>query len=317
MSAPARDSALAARIAASAGLRVGAGGGSVRPLTGGNQNHVFRVRGPGTDAVVRFARDDARWDCDPFDVEAWCLPTARAAGIPTAPLLARGRLEGVSYLVLGYVPGATRTRGSVEEWHLLGTFARRAAQVLPDDDAPDGLFGRFGRDLPLAWQRHLQFNLDALGPSDPLLAAGVYAADDAGSVARILEMLRAVPFDHGLAHGDLSPRNLVVPDLGAAVLIDWGAASAGPAPWTDLLVVRRWWLGQDPQTPVTDDDLEAFAQGCGIDLVAEAPTIDALELVHALDVVRWALDRRPDRFPELRGAARLTVRRALDAARPS
>jgi hypothetical protein len=90
------------------------------------------------------------------------------------------------------------------------------------------------------------------------------------------------------------------------VLIDWGSASCGPVPYTDLLTLHR---DHDRDDEPSADDLAAFAAGYGLDLATTGPTLDAVRRLTALDLVRWAVERRPDRLPELVDSARRQLAR--------
>ena len=87
----------------------------------------------------------------------------------------------------------------------IGQYVRRLAGCAVDD-APATLFSRFGRDLAGAWQAHLGYNMSQLTEKDQLAAMGVYA-----------------PYERSSLMG----------------LIDWGCASFGPVPFTDLCVLIR------------------------------------------------------------------------------
>jgi aminoglycoside phosphotransferase (APT) family kinase protein len=305
-----RDADLARRIADLHGL-----GASAVSLTAGSGlvNHAYVAGSEAERVVIRFPIDPRR--PDEFEVEQWCQSRARAAGIPVAAPLARGVLDGVPYSLQEFVPGVAGTwLPPTDAWERLGRFAAEVSAIVPGEDAPAGLFSRFGRDLRAAWCDHVEYNLGALGGSDPLLAHAVYAPGDAPALVRGIRGLRDARLTFGLTHGDLAPRNMLVRENGEAVLIDWGGASAGPAPWTDLETVYRWHLAELPegfQAPVTAGDLAAFARGCGVDLAAVTPLLEALVLLRSLDLARWALDIRPDLLPHYAAGATRSVHRYL------
>ncbi|NQX26429.1 phosphotransferase [Microbacteriaceae bacterium VKM Ac-2854] len=243
---------------------------------GGVENHVHRVRGPGLDAVLRTPVDPAC--ADTYPLEAWAIGAARAAGVPSPPVLALGE----RVLVLEYwAPQGELT----DPWRRLGALAAAVARI-PLDSAPDALFSRFGRDLPAAWRAHVRYNVAALTPDDPLL--GAYPAADRERLRELIAPLAFAPFAHGLAHGDLAPRNLI-PRAAAPALIDWGAASTGPAPWTEL---QRVYQEQPP------DALAAFAVGAGVTLDSDIlALLHRLTVLRSLDLARWAREHRPDLAP--------------------
>jgi len=83
----ARDEQLARAIAQVHGLRVR----SMRAIPGrGAVNHVFIVRSPGADSVIRFAIDPLRQN--DFVAEAWCLARANDVGIPSPSVVGVSRM---------------------------------------------------------------------------------------------------------------------------------------------------------------------------------------------------------------------------------
>ncbi len=124
-------------------------------------------------------------------------------------------------------------------------------------------------------------------------------------------------------HGDLSTRNLIADPLGGYVVLDWGSASAGPTPWTDLELIRRWHVTGDPVSVVSADAWRAVLRG--VDSVAagsgaattDAETerlLDELQILHVLDVIRWAIDNKPERIGEFVQQARGALARVLTPA---
>ncbi len=299
------EQGVAARLAAELGFEVDA----VEVLTGGQQNHAVRLRGPATDAVIRFARDVSRLTMDPFDVEQWCSAAVLAAGIATPPTLARAQLGHYSVIVQRFEPGERTNAADVRAWEAIGRVAAALAEV-DTGDAPPGLFSRFGRDLDAAWLQHLDYNLTALTGDDPLLELGVYESGQQDAVRRALTRLRGRRLRQGLCHGDLSTRNVITRAVEDYVVIDWGSAHAGPVPWTDLEQIHRWHvtgLTGDPDTRVSEAAWRAVLSGASLSPEAAGPTIAEVGILHAIDVVRWARDRRPDRIAEFVQQARATI----------
>ena len=259
----------------------------------GNVNRVCRVIGPDTDWVVRYALDDRR--ADEFPTEVWAARQASGLGIAVATVVAAGKLDGRPYLVLEYVE-PYEVHGLERAWHWLGDYAARVAMV-PLDHAPSEVFSRFGRDLRLAWQAHLEYNLDALSSQDPLLHDGVYARKDRVRLRASIEQLMLVRFDHGVAHGDLAPRNLVPrrPPL-PPVLLDWGTTTTGPAPWTDLQRVFAW--ARYDRT-VDERALAQFAEAAGVAMDDQRTAVlEQMSAVRFLDLARWAREHRPDLYQD-------------------
>ncbi|MET0844133.1 MAG: aminoglycoside phosphotransferase family protein [Mycetocola sp.] len=297
--------ALATSIVRSLGISVA----RTSALRGGNQNHVVRVNGGGRDLVVRFAKVSDQV-ADPFDVEAWCLRAAATAGIPSSPMVARGWLDGLSYLVVDYVAGSTASASDPGAWRSIGRFASVLAE-LDVTDAPETLFSRFGRDLDAAWLAHLDYNRAALTEGDELVDLGVYRPDERSRLLSLLDSLQQRSLPQGLIHGDMSTRNL----LGGErhTLIDWGAATVGPVVWGDLERIHRWKLLEDPESAVSDVAWANVLEGSGLTDTEATTVVRELTVLQALDVIRWALEVRPDRLSSLVPQSTALLSRALNS----
>ena len=289
---------------------LGFGADTVEVLAGGNQNHAVRLRSRTSDVVLRFARDTRRLTMDPFDVEQWCSGAAAEAGIATPPTVARAHVGGHSVIVQEFVPGAPADASDLQAWAAIGRVAGSLADIDPAG-APDGLFSRFGRDLDAAWLAHLDYNIAALGSGDPLLELGVYDPEQRAALRQILTDLRARPLRQGVSHGDLSTRNLIADTAGGYVVLDWGSAIAGPVPWTDLELIQRWHVTGDPVSEVSASAWQAVLSGAGVSESTADELVPELQILHVLDVIRWALDRRPDRIQEFVLQARSAIPRIL------
>jgi len=288
-------------------------------LLPGVDAHVVRIWGDGVDVVVRTPRDLTGSAPDTYPAERWAAEHAARHGVPTPRVLACEPEFGEAPLMI--VEHVTSIDSDRDPWHDLGRLAAALAEVPldpaaaggpADDDArvPDALLTRFGRDLPEAWRRHLRYGLDSLVPGDRLLGLGVYTEQQRGPLRAALEQLEveSAGWRHGLVHGDLAPRNLVPRGADDPVLIDWGTARTGPVPWLELDRVHRWSALEDL---VTVDELRRFADGVGVDLDDALPTLRRLALLHHLDLVRWALERRPDRLAREVEEARRAIARCL------
>lgn len=269
---------------------------TVLRLSGGAMNSVLRVVGDGTDWVVRSPLDLTRPDV--FPLERWASRAAAACGVPVPEVLHVGSSGGVPVTVSRYVE--PDPEDPLRPWWWLGRHATALAGARLDD-APDALFSRFGRDLDRAWREHLAYNLACLSPDDHLLADGGYGAQDLETLRAWVRELQGLDVQHGLVHGDLAPRNLVSRGLHAApVLLDWGSATSGPAPWDSLQRAYQAAAveGEIPWSAVVD-----LAEGTGtvLDDTAER-TLRRLTALRLLDLARWARDQRPDLYASYREA---------------
>lgn len=265
--------------------------GPLRQLDDGGINHVFVLDDSAHPLIIRFAIGQPR--PGEFEIEEWCLNAALHVSIPSPRPIAIGTIHGLPYGIQTFVPGPSgETADPVEAWHRLGGFAAQIARIPLTETAPAGLFSRFGRDLQKAWHAHIRYNIDALGINDPLQSLGVYPSSLTGVLTETFARLGPLGASAGLTHGDLAPRNMILSPNGNT-LIDWGAASTGPAPWSDLEAVYVWSL-TDPT--VTPEHVQSFADGCGINLSANRHTITALSVLHQMDLVRWAAENCPEQL---------------------
>ena len=61
-------------------------------------------------------------------------------------------------------------------------------------------------------------------------------------------------------------------------------------------------------------ELSAFGDGYGLNISKTEPTLCAMRAMSALDLVRWAIDRRPDQLGELVPWARQELARVRAVA---
>ena len=296
----ARDAELATCIARELGCAVL----SVREIADlGAVNHVFVVESEVEAWVIRFNRDPL--DRDDFAKEEYCLGFARRLGIPSPDVIARGTLDGVPYLVQNLVHGVSgEFARSRELWLQLGQYAATlAAQPIPED-AAGALFPRFGRDPAENWRQHVQYNLDELTPGDRLIHLGVYGLAHKCRIRDVFEGLLRREYRFGLNHGDLVPKNTILQAGGAVVLLDWGSATVGLVPHQNFLRLKN---PAPTETPFTAEEIGWFAEGCDVDPEAISTDLLETELLGAIDLVRGAIDRRPDRLDETVAKARAHV----------
>lgn len=297
------DVAFATRIA---GMH-GGGADQIASLPG-VVNSVLRVTGVSNDWVVRFPVDRQR--PNEFPTEIWVAHQASELGIDTPPVVATGYLDNRPYMVVEYIA----PQGEPDDdqmWSWLGRYAATLAMV-PLDDAPDEIFSRFGRDLSSAWRSHLRYNLDELSERDSLIVDGVYLRQDLDRLRALLEPLEMTDLAFGIAHGDLAPRNLIPRHTPLPpALIDWGATTTGPAPWTDLQQVYVWAVHD---RTISLDALHHFAAAAGLPMGDRVTAIlNQMTALRFLDLARWAKDRRPDLYDNYRHSSRVGLRNILNA----
>jgi len=295
-----RDFALAYAIAE----QIGVPASGCREIIGqGTVNHVFVAATAEGELVVRFHRDPL--DVDDYAGEEWCLKSLKGE-VPVPNCVAVGACQGISFIVQTFEEGENADgRRSPELWRTLGRYAKTINETPLDASAPESLFPRFGRDLLCNWHRHIDYNLAELTPADELLKIGAYEMKHQDELKRAFSNLRHRVTRFGLTHGDLVPKNVLLPPCSPPVVIDWGSAGTGAAPFHDYMRIRQ----DEAEEAFTDDDLEQFAAGYGSPVRELASTMDDLSLLGKIDKVRWAIDKRPDRVKPSTARAREEVLR--------
>lgn len=289
----------AKRIAAHLGGRVR---GAHEIVGLGAVNHVVVTETNLGKWVIRFSVDPL--DKDDYAKEEWCLKAAADSGIPSPEFISRGQLEEKHFIVQSFVEGVHGDLvRSAELWVRLGCYAKTIAQI-PLATAPDSLFPRFGRNPLLNWHLHVAYNIRQLHASDPLIALRVYEHKDQDKIRAIFHWIYYEISDFGLSHGDVVPKNVIIPPKGDPVLLDWGSASVSPTPQEAILRVRTGTANEG----YTESDLLAFASGHGADMALMQRSLDALLLLNRIDLVRWAIDNRRDRILDTVEAAKSAVR---------
>jgi Phosphotransferase enzyme family len=151
-----------------------------------------------------------------------------------------------------------------------------------------------------AWAKALD-HLDDL-PHD--LVPGVVRRD-AGRVRRLVALL-LVDRERQLTHGDIRVDNLLRPEPGRIVFVDWGAAAVGPS-WVDPLLARLERV-EDPWFDSSVSTSPALA-AVGDDLVTAWLVSFGLALAH-----QSTLGRADVGLPTLNEFRRTEARRLLAAA---
>ena len=107
-------------------------------------------------------------------------------------------------------------------------------------------------------------------------------------------------------------RNVLVDASGRLFLLDWGCAGVGVVPLVDVATV----VGEsDPTGPA----MTAFLHGYGTRWDELQESLAPFATLKAVDLCRWAIDRRPEELPRCLRQARWALGFYLDreAWRPS
>lgn len=271
----------------------------VTPLVGmGAVNLIYFVETPIGEIVVRLNKPEdsvakVRGD---YEKEQWCIERASGAGVPGPEVLAVGEFAGRAFMlqkrVIG-VNGKQSGREPVELLRVLGRYARLIHSI-PTSGFGDSVEGFESGKAQEGWMRFVDYNLGELTDTDPLIALGVYIPEQQNAIREMFLWLRSLPLRIGLNHGDLARRNTIVDEAGQVTLLDWGCAEMHVVPHYDLYGLLHWYS-------LDHGHLRAFLEGYGI---SEAewgrliPEVNAIVLLKAFDLTRWAIARCPERTIE-------------------
>ncbi|MDP2630174.1 MAG: aminoglycoside phosphotransferase family protein [Candidatus Uhrbacteria bacterium] len=278
-------------------------GFSVKIVGEGACNINYLVEGPPARVVIKLSKPYREYKAfEEYRKEKWCIQKAQERGIPTPKVLDVNQFESRSYQIQSYIEGTPVADLSgdssfsqevlMKVWYALGEYAKKIHSVsvtgwgenLIDDT------GKFAD----SWEKYVRYNIDSLGGEDELIKMGVLNEQTSRNVGRIFESLLAKNFTFGLCHNDIALRNTIVDSSGTIYLLDWGTARAEVVPHCDLNEILS---SSKPDNTM----LQAFLDGYGLsadefqDMKSE---LDALELLHAIDTLRWAIDKKMENLGE-------------------
>ncbi len=281
------------------------------PVGHGVVNHVYGTQVGGRTLVVRFSSDEGA--AGEHQKEAWCIQQATAAGIPGPEVHALGTLSGTSYMIQTYLEGIKGEEApslGPHVWQELGRYARLSHSIPVQGyggHLADAGRGLFSNAHTATWAAFIDYNIASLSANDALLELGVYTTRQRGEIASLFDSLKTEAFQFGLCHNDLKPGNTIISPNGEVALLDWGSAMVHIVPHMDVAEILRW---QDPE----GQHVRSFLEGYGLswtEFKALLPQVEALQLIGAFDLVRWAIDRRPARVAECAARAKRLLERTL------
>jgi aminoglycoside phosphotransferase (APT) family kinase protein len=280
---------------------------SLRQITGsGSVNLVYVVTLTNRKLVIR--TNDKPTASAEFAKEKFCAAVAREHDVRTPAIHFVGSSNGIEYSIQSYVDGRSgkfdaQSQSAIFEW--LG----RTAQIL--HCIPVAGFGeRYDEQHNSfidSFERYLHYNIGQLTNADPFIGLGVYTIENQRQIHETLAKLENTRFRRGLVHGDMAPRNVICEPEGAFSLIDWGSAEANVVPHLEFVeLLKHHKLDSSP--------IQSFCRGYGLSemgLQRLLPEIRALGMLRALDKLRWAIDKGPERISEYAAKAAAAVRDAM------
>jgi aminoglycoside phosphotransferase (APT) family kinase protein len=263
----------------------------VTPLIGkGSVNKVFIVKTVNKKVVLRMsARTDA---VDEYAKEVWCIEQAAARGVLVPSVISVGCYAGNAYIVQPYIAG-DEGRDSYVSKHIIWRELGRYAKLIHSIGVP-GFGLKLSEitqgDARKSWLRYLEYNIESLTESDPLLKLKVLTRPQSKVIKVLFAALKGREFTFGLNHGDISLKNTIVDEHGRVTLLDWGSAEGSIVPHHDLIqMLKMNMLEGDPGW----EEVRAFLDGYGIssaEFELLMPELETLLVLRSFDKLRWAID---------------------------
>lgn len=273
----------------------------ITPIIGkGDVNRVYIAKQSKQKVIVRI--NDAV-DFPRFEKEAWCLREASNKGITSPILIEMGLKEDMAFMVLNFVPGLNG-KAIIENkelvWKTIGYYAKQIHSIKTT---------RFGERMVApgefddSWARFLDYNISSLSPGDKLRKLGVLTREQSEEIKKMFISLQSKRFNFGVIHGDLSLENVIV-EGDTVTLIDWGVAQSTIIPHIEIVDLLQNVLSD------TDPAFESFLKGYGMpraEYESMKVDIETLTLLQAIDKLRWAIDRKPDKIEKISERVKLLV----------
>ena len=283
----------------------------------GITNQVCVVETESRKVVVRMNNKDSY---PSYMKEKWCIEQAVAVGVPGPEVLSIGIVDETAYMIQAFVDGDNGADSTVpvsDVWRQIGNYAKLIHSIPVKGyggDLIDPVHGEFhspphpGSDG--SWQGYVQYNINSLTESDPLIELGVITQMKSQRVRKLFENLKKETFRFGLNHGDISLKNTIVNQEKQVILLDWELAEVSVVPHATVAQLMHYQILGLEEGP-NIDEFKAFLDGYGI---SEEDLADMrhLLLLRAFDSLRWAIDRSPDLIESYAAFAKQVVDIIMD-----
>jgi len=232
-----------------------------------------------------------------FEKENWDMEQAARLGVFIPNTIKLGELESTVYMIQEYVYGLHGTDISLDKsfiWKELGKYSKTIHSI------PTMGFGNYMSSPGVFsgdWVRYVEYNIQSLTDSDKLLSMNVLNEKQSKRIKMLFENLTEQKFNFGLNHGDLSLKNVIV-NNGRVVLLDWGSSESHIVPHFDIVEV----LQSSFEFDFNNQYFRAFISAQDIsdeEFSSLKPSVDIIMLLRAIDHLRWAIDKKPEKVEHL------------------
>ena len=229
------------------------------PIPAGSVNKVFRVTSAGRPSILRFSAEASAYA--DYQKEAWCIEQARARGVPTPEIVQIGQHGTVTFMFQRFVAGVPGTSPLLDRHHVWSALGAHLSTIhtIPTQgfglQLQDATAGQFTE----SWERHLSYNLSALGSHDLLQQQGIITPNESALLTHYFTRLGRDDVRLALSHGDIALRNAIVDPNSSVHLLDWGCSHSHVVPYSDFANILRW---EQPTRPEFATFLEGTACRC-------------------------------------------------------
>ncbi len=268
-------------------------------LDKGITNYVYIIDLPESKIVVRISKEP---NTAQFEKEKWEMKQASLLNIPTPKILDIGIHNNTVYMIQEYIDGTHGTDSSLDTthiWRALGEYAK-IIHSIPVEGVGDHMEspGKFVSNRK-GFTDYVEYNITSLNPQDKLLQMGILTSSKFDETRTLFENLKDEHFTFGLSHGDLSLKNVIVGKNGKIFLFDWGSSTSHIIPHFDFMEVLEFSFHFD----FRNKDFISFLHGYGFteeQFLTIRPSMDKLFLLSAIDKIRWAIDKKPEKIEQFK-----------------
>lgn len=260
-------------------------------LNKGEVNRVYRVKTENNQIVIRLNEEN---EIGRFKKEQWCIEQARKHGISSPQVIDLGIKDDIAFMVLNFVNGFNGeeiTQNKSYIWKKLGAYARKIHSIktvgFGETMTQPGKFNDF-------WERYVRYNVESLNDKDELLSMNIINRSYSAKLRVLFKELLEKQFSFGLSHNDLSLANTIIEDDNIT-LIDWGSAESTVVPHFEIIGILEDSLQEE--NSLFKDFLDGYGMSLG-EFENMKHDMVSLTLLRALDKLRWAIDRKPEKIED-------------------
>lgn len=258
----------------------------------GNVNKAFDITTNSGNFIIRIRFN--RHEMQQFIRERYCASLIRTQYDWTPEIVAIGKFEEHCYSIQRKVHGvvASQYKGDmVAIWEQVGNYAAFFHAI-----KTPGYLNNMMEEEPASNRIWCQSYFDFLGiaANAKLVTQEYLTVTEFDTAIKILEPLKDIEFKPTLAHGNLSPKNIIIDSNHKAHIIDWGSCQGHMAVQLDLSELLAF------DTP--SDHVQAYLQGHDLPnnyIEQNQELLERLKLVRCFMNAHWLCESDSPRKADL------------------